>query len=69
MNDPVFSVGDLIICKRNNAYDLTVGETYKVIEYIPKEPAWNFTFPAYVDVLDDNKEKVRCHASRFRKKE
>lgn len=60
--------GQLVRCLWADGYNFKEGREYIVIEYIPPYPTegtGGFTFPAYVEVLDDNGRKATCHASRF----
>ena len=57
--------GDRVRCVADYGYLLTFGEEYMVMEYEPAHPDTNFTWPAYVQVEDDDGHRVWCHASRF----
>lgn len=57
--------GDAIRCLGSRGYSLTAGEVYTVVEYQPECRDFNYTWPAYVRVLDDNGKSCWCHASRF----
>jgi hypothetical protein len=64
--------GDTVICRNPHGYTFTEGKEYTVISYQPEcpdEDLANFTWPAYVEVINDAGRKVLCHASRFIPKE
>ena len=42
------------------------GEGYDVVKYDPPYPDVNFTWPAYVEVIDDRGKLVAAHARRFK---
>lgn len=57
--------GDLVVCRAARGYHFTEGKTYEVVRYEPRVADLNFTWPAYVHVVDDYGKLVVCHASRF----
>lgn len=61
--------GDTAVCTASRGYLFTTGKEYVVEDYQPKHHDINFTWPAYVQVVDDCGEKVWCHANRFTVKE
>lgn len=68
MVDPVFTPGQRVRCVIDHSYQFTQGKEYIVLDYDPRRPAdgaHGFTWPAYVEVSDDNGRKVVCHAYRF----
>lgn len=65
--DPVFEVGDIVVCRNARSYLFTEGRHYVVEEYTPTDPAPGYTRPAYVAVKDDSGRSVHCHADRFKK--
>ena len=65
MRDPVFNQGDKVTPLYPSGYDLTVGKVYEVVKYEAPFPDENFTWPAYVEVLDDRGKFVVAHARRF----
>ena len=67
MSDPVFAVGDLVTPIYTSGYHLTMEKVYVVVSYDPPFPDMNFTWPAYVEVLDDRGKFVAAHARRFEK--
>jgi hypothetical protein len=67
MTDPVFSVGDLVTPIYTSGYHLTMGNVYVVVKYDPPFPDDNFTWPAYVEIMDDNGKFAVAHARRFEK--
>lgn len=63
-------VGDIIICRSTRGYRFTTDKEYKVLEYEPPYREENgFTWPAYVQLHDDEGNRVHCHANRFILKE
>jgi hypothetical protein len=65
MTDPVFNVGDMVTPTYTSGYHLTMGNVYAVVSYDPPLPDMNFTWPAYVEVLDDRGKLVAAHARRL----
>lgn len=65
--------GDTVICRNANGYYFTVGKEYEVLRYDPeyydKDTPAGFTWPAYVQVRDDEGNKAYAHAHRFVVKE
>ena len=59
-SDPVFNVGDEVICLSPSGYDLTLGKSYTVLK-----PSSGFTWPAYVEVMDDGGKHVVSRANMF----
>ena len=66
MRDPVFNVGDKITPLYSSGYHLTIGKVYEVVKFDPPFPDENFTWPAYVEFLDDRGKLTVAHARRFR---
>ncbi len=67
--DPIFEVGDIVICKGNKGIHwLTENKEYTVIKYEPELPDSNFTWPAYVHIVDDANKVAVYHARRFIKR-
>lgn len=60
--------GDKVRCIGSRGIMLTWGAIYTVLSY---EPEWsdpdalNYTWPAYVVIIDDWGKRLHCHASRF----
>ena len=71
MSCPVFKPGEVVVCQFAGGYLFTLGKEYKILEYDPPDncPLPNFSFPAYVAVLDDFGRRAECHARRFRKRQ
>lgn len=69
ITDPVFEVGDTVVCHADYGYPFTIGKQYTVLRYEPRYPDLNFTWPAYVHVIGDDGKKTVCHARRFKKVE
>ena len=67
--DPVFEVGDVVVCVAPYRYAFTLGKQYTVLKYEPQYPDTNYTWPAYVTVTGDNGKEAVCHARRFKKVE
>ena len=67
MRDPVFSKCDKVTPIYTSGYHLTAGKVYEVVSYDPPFPDEYFTWPAYVEVLDDRGKFVAAHARRFEK--
>lgn len=67
MTDPVFQKGDLVTPIYTSGYHLTMEKVYEVVSYDPPLPDMNFTWPAYVEVLDDSGKLAVAHARRFEK--
>lgn len=61
--------GDTVVCRGSRGYLFTTGKEYTVQDYQPEAHDTNFTWPAYVQVIDDCGKKVWCHAHRFAAKE
>lgn len=61
--------GDKVVCHRAEGYNFTVGKTYKVTDYVGEwqdtDSPGGFTWPAYVEVVDDAGKLASAHASRF----
>ena len=66
MTEPVFSVGDKITPIYSSGYHLTVGKVYEVVKYEAPFPDENFTWPAYVEIIDDRGKFAVAHARRFK---
>ena len=66
MTDPVFNVGDKVTPTYTSGYFLTQGKVYEVVGFDPPYPDVNFTWPAYVEVIDDRSKVVAAHARRFK---
>ena len=66
MSDPVLNVGDKITPIYTSDYRLTMGKVYDVVGFDPPYPDVNFTWPAYVEVIDDRGKFVAAHARRFK---
>lgn len=64
--DPIFEIGETIICKGNRGIHwLTENKKYVVIKYEPETPDDFFTWPAYVHIINDNNKAAIYHANRF----
>jgi hypothetical protein len=63
-----FEKNQQVVCQNPEGYSLTMGKPYTVLWYWPSEGSDlpGFTWPAYVDLMDDRGKKVTCHASRFK---
>ena len=66
MTEPVFSVGDKITPVYTSGYHLTMGKVYEVVKYEAPFPDENFTWPAYVEIIDDRGKFAVAHARRFK---
>ena len=66
MTDPVFKVGDKVTPVYSSDYHLTMGKVYVVVTYDPPFSEETFTWPAYVEVIDDRGKCVVAHARRFK---
>lgn len=66
MRDPVFQKGDKITPLYLSDYHLTMGKVYEVVKFSPPFPEENFTWPAYVEFLDDRGKLAVAHARRFK---
>ena len=66
MTDPVFKVGDKVTPLYTSSYHLTMGKVYEVVTYDPPFPDEYFTWPAYMEVIDDRGKCVVAHARRFK---
>ena len=69
MADPVFEPGDKVTPRYTRGYDISMGKSYEVISYEPRDPQPTFTWPAYVCVADNSGREVKAHAFRFTKVE
>jgi len=62
-------IGDIVVCRDPRGYAFTEGKEYTVLAYEPKffdkDTPSGFTWPAYVEVMDDYGRRVHCHANRF----
>ena len=67
--DPVFEVGNIVVCVAPYGYAFTRDKQYTVLKYEPRYPDTNFTWPAYVTVTGDDGKEAICHARRFKKVE
>ena len=67
--DPVFEVGDVVVCVSANGYTLPRGKQYVVVKYEAEYPDSAFTWPAYVTIQSDQGRLFICHAYRFKKVE
>ena len=66
MTEPVFSVGDKITPVYTSGYHLTMGKVYEVVKFEAPFPDENFTWPAYVEIIDDRGKFAVAHARRFK---
>ena len=66
MTDPVFKVGDKVTPVYSSDYHLTMGKVYEVVTYDPPFSEETFTWPAYVEVIDDRGKHAVAHARRFK---
>ena len=66
MNDPVFKAGDKVTPVYSSDYHLTMGKVYEVVTYDPPFSEETFTWPAYVEVIDDRGKHTVAHARRFK---
>ena len=66
MTDPVFKVGDKVTPVYSSDYHLTMGKVYEVVTYDPPFSEETFTWPAYVEVIDDRGKCVVAYARRFK---
>ena len=66
MTEPVFSVGDRVSPVYTSDYHLTMGKVYEVVKFEAPFPDENFTWPAYVEIIDDRGKFAVAHARRFR---
>ena len=66
MRDPEFDVGDKFTPIYTSGYFLTEGKVYDVVGFDPPYPDVNFTWPAYVEVIDDRGKLAVAHARRFK---
>ena len=66
MRDPVFNVGDKITPLYSSGYHLTIGTVYVVVKYESSFCEETFTWPAYVEFLDDRGKLAVAHARRFK---
>lgn len=57
--------GDTVVCRASSGYRFKEGKEYEVVKYEPRTPDLNFTWPAYIHVVDDDGKTAVCHASRF----
>lgn len=53
------------MCRISSGYAFTEGKHYTVEKYEPSVADLNFTWPAYLHVVDDNGKVAVCHAHRF----
>ena len=64
-----FKPGDKVICYDSYGYAFTKGKEYTVVDYIPefyeRDTSSGFTYPAYLNIIDNYGRRVRCHANRF----
>lgn len=61
-------VGQLVRCLWAEGYNFKEGREYIVVGYTPAyqtQGAGGFTYPPYVNVIDDTGRKATCHAARF----
>ena len=69
MEEP-FKEGDKVICLgRGGVNWLREGSMYTVVAYEAQYEATNFTWPAYLTVINDEGKAATYHAHRFRKVE
>ena len=66
MTDPVFKKGDKVAPLYTSGYHLTMGKVYVVVAYDPPFSEETFTWPAYVEVIDDRGKHTVAHARRFK---
>ena len=66
MTDLVFKTGDKVTPVYSSGYHLTMGKVYVVVTYDPPFSEETFTWPAYVEVIDDRGKCVVAHARRFK---
>ena len=66
IRDLVFTVGDKITPVYTSSYHLTLGKVYEVVKFEPPFYDVNFTWPAYVEFLDDRGKLAVAHARRFK---
>ena len=66
MTDPVFKKGDKVTPLYASGYHLTMGKVYEVVTYDPPFSEETFTWPAYVEVIDDRGTLIVAHARRFK---
>lgn len=66
MTDPVFEKGDKVTPVYSSDYHLTMGKVYEVVTFDPPFSEETFTWPAYVEVIDDCGKCVVAHARRFK---
>ena len=66
MLDVMFVVGDKVTPLYTSDYHLTMGKVYDVVKYEPAFYDEGFTWPAYVEIIDDRGKLAVAHARRFR---
>ena len=54
------------VCKSSNGYNITVGREYLITRLVPQLVTPNFTFPRYVQFIDDDNKVCQGHAYRFK---
>ncbi len=59
------NAGDIVVCRGSRGYNFTTGKQYTVVAYEPESREMTFTWPAYVQIVDDDGKTVHCHAHRF----
>ena len=67
----IFEAGEQVRAICNHAYRIREGIVYTVVRYEPeyydREHPCGFMWPAYIVVLDDNREELYCYAHHFEK--
>lgn len=66
---PDFKTGDTVEAVVTRGYALTKGKHYEVLKFEPSFADFNYTWPAYVHLVDDAGRNVIAHAHRFVKVE
>lgn len=66
IDEPVFTVGQVVVATSSDNWLLTKGKQYAVVKYEPPFPDDNFTWPAYITVIGDSGKPVTGHTYRFR---
>lgn len=66
MNEPIFTVGQVVVATGSYMHQITEGKQYTVTRYEPEYRSPNFTWPAYVTVIGNFGKPVTGHTHRFR---
>ena len=67
MSEPEFTIGQPVVCVCPGPYRfLTEGREYAVTKFLPTIVDPEFTWPAYVGVIDDSGQPVTSWAWRFK---